>query len=152
MIIILFKKISIKNIHKDINRKFTTPTQRMEQKKELPPPNINWILINILHVVILAPLIIYFGISKNKAIKELIILMAMLLLFSMYFHIQKLMKKNNSISIGHIITGIFGILYLYFINIKYPVWIYYILIIIGSYIGAKHLYHLINDNYKYFIN
>ncbi len=124
----------------------------MYQNKELPPPNINWILINILHIVILAPLIIYLGISKNKATQELVILMAMLLLFGIYFHIEKLMKRYDGISIGHVIIGLVGLAYLYFINRIYPIWVYYILIITGSYVGAKHLYHLTNDNYKYFVN
>lgn len=114
--------------------------------------NLDWTLINILHVLILGPLLIYISISRNDSSRELIILLITLIIFGIIYHLQKLKNKMDGISIGHIIFGIISIYYLLTFTMsisntnKKIVWFYYSLFIIGIYTCIKHIYYLVKEH------
>ena len=107
-----------------------------------------WFLINLLHIIILAPVAIYIGVMKNNSISEIVILMITMFLFGIWYHSSKLLKisKINIISISHIIFGIIGTIYLMMSN--RPLWFYYSMLIAGFYSGIKHSYHIIKSYNK----
>ena len=101
-----------------------------------------WLLINLLHVFILAPLAIYIGVMKNNSRMELVFLMITIIIFGIWYHIDKLSKINkiDVISITHILLGTLAIGYL--IIPKRSQWFYYSMILVGIYSAIKHSYYL----------
>ena len=120
--------------------------------------NLDWTLINILHVLILTPLLIYIGVSRNNSSQELVILLITLIIFGIIYHIKKLIKRFDGISIAHIIFGIIGIYYLIISTMNMSVankkikWFYYTLILLGVYTFIKHTYYLYKIKLQFYIN
>ena len=112
--------------------------------------NLDWTLVNILHVLILGPLLIYISLSRNESSRELIILLITLIIFGIIYHIQKLKRLFDGISIGHIVFGLIIIYYLLRFTMsmsnKKINWFYYSLFIIGIYTVIKHSYYLLKEH------
>lgn len=102
--------------------------------------DLDWILINIYHLIILAPLLIYVGINKNESNQMTYILLIANFAFALLYHGVRIARRFNIISLSHIIVSIGGIYLL--IKEKKPNWFYNSLIGIGIYAGLKHGIHL----------
>lgn len=113
-----------------------TPSQTdmtMSTPKEI---NLESTLINIYHIFVVTPLLLYIGYNKEKTTTDLNILLAANLSFAILYHGSRLSKAFSPISAGHLIIGILGI---YYINNKTkPSWYYSTLTGIGVYTGIKH--------------
>jgi hypothetical protein len=113
-------------------------------------PNLEWILINLFHLVILAPLFLYVGMYKQFNIDNsndnsndnsiTNILLIVVFAFTILYHGVKVIEKINIISITHIIVGIIGIYYS--AQTETPKGFYNLLSAIGVYAGLKHGYYL----------
>jgi hypothetical protein len=105
-------------------------------------------LINVYHLFIIVPLLIYIGIKGNVNVSEngkgqyqmAIVLLIANLAFAILYHIVRVLRKFNGVSLGHVIGGGVGIIYL--LLSKRPQWFYYVLIFIAVYAGLKHGYEL----------
>ena len=110
-------------------------------------PNLEWILIILFHLVILAPLFLYVGIYKQFNIDNsndntiTNILLIAVFAFAILYHGVKIIERINIISITHIIVGIIGIYYS--AQTEKPKGFYNLLSGIGVYAGLKHGYYLI---------
>jgi len=110
-------------------------------------PNLEWILIILFHLVILAPLFLYVGIYKQFNIDDsndnsiTNILLIAVFAFAILYHGVKVIERINIISITHIIVGIIGIYYS--AQTEKPKGFYNLLSAIGVYAGLKHGYYLI---------
>jgi hypothetical protein len=110
-------------------------------------PNLEWILVNLFHLVILAPLFLYVGMYKQFNIDNsndnsiTNILLRAVFAFAILYHGVKIIERINIISITHIIVGIIGIYYS--VQIEKPKGFYNLLSAIGVYAGLKHGYYLI---------
>ena len=124
----------------------TDPSKDTSDEKKL-----TMALINIYHLFIITPLLLYIGIKgndlKNKNQNQnqtqtsmAIILLIANLAFAILYHIVRVMRKFNGVSLGHVIGGVIGIVYL--LLPQRPQWFYYVLIFIAVYAGLKHGYEL----------
>ena len=110
-------------------------------------PNLEWILIILFHLVILAPLFLYVGVYKQFNIDNsndnsiTNILLIAVFAFAILYHGVKVIERINIISITHIIVGIIGIYYS--AQTEKPKGFYNLLSAIGVYAGLKHGYYLI---------
>ena len=110
-------------------------------------PNLEWILIILFHLVILAPLFLYVGVYKQFNIDNsndnsiTNILLIAVFAFDILYHGVKVIERINIISITHIIVGIIGIYYS--VQTEKPKGFYNLLSAIGVYAGLKHGYYLI---------
>jgi hypothetical protein len=111
------------------------PSKQTKEEKTL-----TMALINVYHLLILTPLLIYIGINGDKSIDFSIILLIVNLAFAILYHIVRVLRKFNGVSFGHVIGGFLGIFLL--LSSKRPQWFYYSLIFFGIYAGLKHGYEL----------
>jgi hypothetical protein len=98
--------------------------------------DIEYLFINLYHLLIIAPLFIYVSMNKDKAYKSAQSFVLVNFALAVLFHSVKSIDKINPISIGHILFGSVGIYYSY-LTAK-PSWYYNFLMIIGIYSGLKH--------------
>ncbi len=116
-------------------------TDRSKATKE--EKDLEWQLINLYHIFILTPLLLYIGIYKNEANPIAGNILSANLVFAILYHGVRLFDKLNFVSIGHVLIGIIG---LYYLNIKdKPDALYTTLIITGLYTGVKHGYYLMSS-------
>ena len=102
---------------------------------------LEWRLINIYHLFILAPLCLYIYTNRNEKINEnYFILLILNFIFAILYHIVRFNRDFNIISLIHILVSIAGI-YLTLTNNKTELY-YNSLLITGLYAGLKHGYHL----------
>ena len=113
-------------------------------------------LMNVYHLFIIAPLLIYIGIKGNVNVSEngkgqgqyqmAIVLLIANLAFAILYHIVRVLRRFNGVSLGHVIGGVVGIIYL--LLSKRPQWFYYVLIFIAVYAGLKHGYELMAKSHS----
>ncbi len=107
-----------------------------------PSNKTEWKLINLIHMLILAPLFIYLGMNKSKSDPVAHILLITCFLFAIGFHGIKLGNGFNAPSLVHVLIGLGGI-YMSMSDTK-PDWYYNGLMITGIYAGLKHAYNFAN--------
>jgi hypothetical protein len=103
--------------------------------------DFQWKLINLYHLFILAPLLIYYGIYKNNNSSNVSLLLILSFAFGLLYHFDRAYSDYNLISIAHVIGGILGIQIILLEN--KPEWIYNAFIVIGIYAGLKHGLYLL---------
>ncbi len=109
-------------------------------------------LINVYHIFILTPLLLYIGINGLKGQKTEMMLQTSIVLlianfaFGILYHIVRVLRKFNGVSFGHVLGGIVGIIFLSMS--KRPVAFYYALIFIAFYALIKHGYHLMVSSHS----
>ncbi len=107
--------------------------------------DLEWQLINLFHVMVIAPLFIYIGINKNNSPQLSIILLIISLAFAVLYHGVRLLDEFNVISLAHVIVGGVGIYYGF--KSERPEWFHNSLIGIGIYSGLKHGLYLIQSSH-----
>ena len=123
-----------------------TPSQTDKSKLTKNEKDLEWVLVNLFHLVILAPLFLYVGTYKQFNIDDsndnsiTNILLIAVFAFAILYHGVRVIEKINIISITHIIVGIIGIYYS--AQTEKPKWFYNVLSAIGVYAGLKHGYYL----------
>ena len=118
-------------------------TQSQTDKSKLTnnEKDLEWILISLVHLLIIAPLFLYVGMSKDVDTNEINnILLIVVFAFAVLYHGVRVIEKIDIISITHIIIGIIGIYYS--AQTDKSKWFYNILSAIGVYAGLKHGYYL----------
>lgn len=118
-----------------------TLSQTDRSKTTPEEEDLEWRLINLFHILVTVPLLIYVGINKNESNQLSIILLISAFLFAIVYHGVRLQKKFNSISLLHILFSVPIIYYLY--QEKRPEWFYGGLIGLAGYTGLKHGLYLI---------
>lgn len=109
-------------------------TDRTKTTKE--EKDLEWALINVYHLLILAPLFLYIGINKDAAKPIASVLLIASFAFAIIYHGVRIAREFNMISLIHVIVGLGGIFLL--VREKKPNWFYNSLIGIGIYTGLKH--------------
>ena len=110
---------------------------------------LTWALINIYHLFILTPLLVYVGINgiqKNKMTTTPIVLLVASFAFGILYHIVRVLRKFNGVSAGHVLGGVIAIIML--LLPKIPQWFFYVLVFIGAYAGIKHGYELMVSSHS----
>ena len=119
----------------------TDPSKDTKEEKDLTMS-----LINVYHLFILVPVLLYIGLTKSTQAE--IILIANLG-FAFLYHIVRLLRRFNGVSLGHVLVSILGILYLIIKQGKNkPLWFYYLLIFVALYTGLKHGYELMVSSHS----
>lgn len=113
-----------------------TPSQLDRTKMSTEEKDLDWTLINIYHLLILAPLLLYIGINKDGSNTITNILLIANFAFAILYHGMRIAREFNVISATHVAVSLGGI-YLLFKD-KKPEWFYNSLIGIGIYTGLKH--------------
>jgi hypothetical protein len=113
-----------------------TPSQTDKSKMTPEEKDLDWALINVYHLLILAPLFLYVGINKNESNQVSIILLIVNFAFAILYHGVRVFTKFNFISWAHILVSVGGI-YLSTQD-KKPDWFFNTLIGLGIYAGLKH--------------
>ena len=101
---------------------------------------LEYLLLNLYHVFIVTPVAIYIGLNGDKASNLSIIFLFANFMFAFIYHIVRVLRKFNGISMGHVIFSIVGGGYL--LLSKRPQWFYYSILGLGGYAGMKHGYEL----------
>lgn len=107
---------------------------------------LDYILITLLHLCIIAPLFLYIGIQKDNSNPTSIIAIIMISLFAILYHSVRILRKYNDISLGHIILASY--LIIFSMMTKKYLFYYYSLILLGIYIGFKHGINLIKISHN----
>lgn len=113
----------------------TDPSKESKEEKQLTMS-----LINIYHLFIITPLLIYIGLNGDKSNQMAIILLIANLAFAILYHIVRVIRRFNGVSFGHVIGGIVGIVLL--VLKQKPQWFYYLLMFFAAYVAIKHGYEL----------
>ena len=113
-----------------------TPSQIDRSKMTKEEKDLEMILINFYHLLIIAPLFLYIGLNKEKSNPFASTLLIANLIFAIFYHGVRVVYSFNIISLFHVIIGIIGIFYS--LQTTKPDWFYYGLIGIGVYAGLKH--------------
>jgi hypothetical protein len=98
--------------------------------------DLDWALINLYHLVIIAPLFLYTGINKNNSNSVTNILLITNFAFAILYHGVRVAREFNIISWFHILVSGVGIYYS--LQLEKPNWFYNSLIGLGIYAGLKH--------------
>jgi hypothetical protein len=118
-------------------------SQTDTSKETTDEKQLTMALINIYHIFIITPLLLYVGINgiKKKNINQTatVILIANFA-FGILYHIVRVLRKFNGVSFGHVLGGTIGIILL--LMKQKPVAFYYALVFIAFYALIKHGYHL----------
>jgi hypothetical protein len=101
---------------------------------------LEYLLLNLYHVFIVTPVAIYIGLNGDKASNTSIIFLFVNFMFAFIYHIVRVLRRFNGISMGHVIFSLVGGGYL--LLSKRPTWFYYSIIGLGGYAGIKHGYEL----------
>ncbi len=143
-------KLALKKSTHGVTDYFKPPPHSESQtdRSKMTPEekDFEWQLINLYHILILAPLFLYVGINKldrNSIYNNLI---SVNLVFGIIYHIVRLPKLFNKatyggfISLMHVLFGALGVYYLNQPQISDN--FYTILNVIGVYAAMKHGYYL----------
>jgi ammonia channel protein AmtB len=122
-----------------------TKSQTDSSKETKDEKQLTMSLINIYHLFIITPLVIYIGTYGDKSNINAIVVLIANLAFAILYHIVRVLRRFNGISASHVLGGIIGIVYLLFP--KRPNAFYYALIFIGIYAGLKHGYWLMKSSH-----
>jgi hypothetical protein len=123
-----------------------TESQTDYSKDTKEEKDLTMSLMNVYHLFILVPVLLYIGVTKSSQAE--IILIANLG-FAILYHIVRLLRRFNGVSFGHVLGGILGILYLVIKQGKTKaLWFYYLLIFIALYAGLKHGYELMISSHS----
>ena len=118
-------------------------SQTDRSKDTVEEKQLTMALINVYHLFILTPLLVYVGINgiqKNKMSTTPIVLLIANFAFGILYHIVRVLRKFNGVSAGHVLGGMIAIIVL--LLPKIPQWFFYTLVFIGGYAGIKHGYEL----------
>jgi hypothetical protein len=123
-----------------ITSKFKPPvyseTQLDKSKMTKDEKKLEWALINIYHLLFLAPLFLYVGLHKDSSKPFTTVLLIVNFVFAIIYHGVRVSRKFNVISSTHVIMSAAGI---YLLNKKNkPEWFYNTLFGLGIYTGLKH--------------
>lgn len=113
-----------------------TESQRDSSKETEDEKHLEEWLIHFYHILIITPLLLYIGLNKNKTNENIFIFLIVNICFALAYHIQRLWRKYNPISLGHVIGGIIAI-YFSWIS-KKPLWFFYFSLFMSAYVGLKH--------------
>jgi len=129
---------------KGLTQKFKPPihteSQRDMSKATKEENTLELYLIHFYHILVITPLLLYIGIHKNKTNPNLFIVVVANLLFALLYHLPRMLRKMNLVSLGHVILAFVGS-YLSLMNTK-PDWYFTSLIGLSGYIGFKHGYQV----------
>jgi len=132
----LKKSASSVNITGNFKPPAHTESQTDRTKATKEEKDLEWALINVYHLLILAPLFLYVGIKKDAAKPMASVLLIANLAFAIVYHGVRIAREFNMISLIHVIVGLVGIFLL--VRDKKSDWFYNSLIGIGIYTGLKH--------------
>lgn len=117
-----------------------TESQVDRSKMTADEKKLEYLLLNLYHVFIVTPVAIYIGLNGDKASNASIIFLFVNFMFAFIYHIVRVLRKFNGVSMGHVIFSIVGGGYL--LLSKRPQWFYYSILGLGGYAGMKHGYEL----------
>ncbi len=113
-----------------------TESQTDRSKLTKEEKDLDWALINLYHLLILTPSLLYVGINKNESNQTSIVLLIVNFAFAIVYHGVRLGRKFNVISLAHVLISIIGIFYS--LKTSRPDWFYHALIGTSIYTGLKH--------------
>lgn len=117
-----------------------TESQGDRSKMTADEKKLEYLLLNLYHVFIVTPVAIYIGLNGDMASNTSIIFLFVNFMFAFIYHIVRVLRKFNGVSMGHVIFSIVGGGYL--LLSKRPQWFYYSILGLGGYAGMKHGYEL----------
>jgi hypothetical protein len=115
-----------------------TYTESQTDRSKMTPEeeNLDWMLINIYHLFILTPLLLYVGIYKDNSNPTANTLLIVSFAFGILYHGVRVARQFNLISLAHVLGGLLGIYYLW--RERKPEMFYNILLGMSAYTGLKH--------------
>lgn len=118
-------------------------TESQLDRSKMTPEEIrlDYILITLLHLLIIAPLLLYIGLRGNQSTQVSIIMLIMVSAFAIIYHGVRLLRTYNDISLGHVIMGV--IIIAFCIMKTRPDYFYYALVFTSIYTALKHGSNLI---------
>lgn len=118
-----------------------TESQRDSSKATEEENHLEEWLIHFYHILIITPLLLYIGLNKNKTKVNMFMFLIVNICFAIAYHIQRLWREYNPISLGHVVVGIISIYFSWIY--KKPLWFFYFALFMAGYVGLKHTYELI---------
>jgi hypothetical protein len=118
-----------------------TETQHDSSKATKEENRLEEYLIHYYHLFIITPLLLYIGANKNKTENSVYIFLIVNICFAIAYHVQRLWRKYNSVSLGHVVIGLIAIYFSWII--KKPMWYFYIVLGFSAYVGVVHSLDLI---------
>jgi hypothetical protein len=103
-------------------------------------------LINIYHIFIVTPLLLYVGINgliggkTEMSMQTSVVILIANFAFAILYHIVRVLRKFNGVSLGHVLGGIISIVFL--LMKQRPIPFYYFLIFVAFYALFTHGYKL----------
>ncbi len=120
-----------------------TPSQTDKTKMTKEENDLEWLLINAYHLLILTPLFLYVSINKDSSNQTSIILLIVNFIFAIGYHGVRLARDFNMVSFGHVLISLIGI---YFsLKSTRPDWFYNGLMGVSLYAGLKHGLHIMKS-------
>jgi hypothetical protein len=117
-----------------------TESQTDRTKMTSDEKALDHLLLNLYHVFIMTPVAIYIGLNGDKASSSAIIFLFVNFMFAFIYHIVRVLRKFNGVSLGHVIFSLGGSAFL--LMSKRPISFYYAILGLGGYAGLKHGYEL----------
>ncbi len=113
-----------------------TESQLDRTKMSKEEKDLDWTLINLYHLIILTPNLLYVGINRDNSNQMSIILLIINFAFGIIYHGVRMARDFNAISVAHVLVGAVGIYYC--LLKEKPDYFYNALIGLGIYAGLKH--------------
>lgn len=118
-----------------------TDAQRDSRKASKEENRLEEYLIHYYHLFIITPLLLYIGVNKNKTENSVFIFLIVNICFAIAYHIQRLWRKYNHVSMGHVIVGL-SFIYFSLLETK-QLWYFYTALGFSAYVGVVHSLDLI---------
>lgn len=118
-----------------------TESQKDASKASNDENRLEEYLIHYYHIFIVTPLLLYIGANKNKTENSFYVVLIANICFAIVYHVQRLWRQYNPVSMGHVVIGIIAI-YFSWIS-KKPMWYFYTVLAFSAYVGIVHSLDLI---------
>ncbi len=122
-----------------------TPSQTDRSKLTKDENELEWLLINLYHLLILSPLFLYVSVNKDSSNQVSVMLLLVNFIFAIIYHGVRLARNFNVVSFGHILVSLIGIYYS--LKSSRPEWFYNGLMGASIYTGLKHGLHIMKSSH-----
>ncbi len=122
-----------------------TPSQTDRSKLTKDENELEWLLINLYHLLILSPLFLYVSVNKDSSNQASVMLLLVNFIFAIIYHGVRLARNFNVVSFGHILVSLIGIYYS--LKSSRPEWFYNGLMGASIYTGLKHGLHIMKSSH-----
>lgn len=123
-----------------------TPSQHDASMATPEENRLEEYLIHYYHLFIITPLLLYIGTTKNKTHSNVYLFLIVNICFALAYHIQRLWRQYNNVSMGHVIGGIIGIYYS--LLSKKPLGYFYGILFLTLYVGLSHSIEIIKMSHS----